>query len=330
MTLMKLAELTGLSVATVSKAFSGSREISDRTRERVFEAARELGCFDKYHKAPRERPIIALIFPESESEYYGREIGLLEREIYKRGADTVIALTRFNSEREARIFSELAYHMKVDGVILSGNARLIKNPDDIPLVVMTKKGICASNADVVIQDYASGMTELISLIKEYGHKEVGFIGERLTTSKLDHFKGAMRRGGLPIYDKFIVTSKERFASAGEDGVLKLLERGVMPSVLVAAYDQIAFGAIKRLKSEGYRIPEDISVVGMDDLSVNGYFDVPLTSLHIHIENVCRSVVDLIFKRMDNRYYRERTQITIPVSVNLQRSLGKSPEKANSK
>lgn len=325
MTLMKLAELTGLSVATVSKAFSGSREISEGTREKVFEAARELGCFEKYYKAPRERPVIALIFPESESEYYGREIGLLEREIYKRGADTVIALTRFNSEREARIFSELAYRMKVDGVILSGSARLIKNPDEIPLVVMTKKDTTASNADVVIQDYASGMTELISLIKGYGHREVGFLGERLTTNKLDHFKGSMRRVGLPIYDKFIVTSKERFASAGEDGVLKLIERGELPSVLVAAYDQIAFGAIKQLKAEGYRIPEDISVVGMDDLSVNSFFDVPLTSLHIHIEDVCRSVVDLIFKRMDNRYYRERTQITIPISVNLQKSLGEAPK-----
>ena len=326
MTLMKLAEMTDTSVATVSKAFSGSHEISEGTREKIFDAARELGIFEKYYKAPRERPIIALIFPESESEYYGRKIGILEREIYKRGADAVIALTRFDREREARIFSELAYRMKVDGVILSGIGNLIKNPDEVPLVAITKAPATTSGADIVVQDYEGGMKELISIIKEYGHKEVGFLGERLTVSKLEHFKTAMRRGGLPVYDKYIVTSKSRFADAGEDGARELIARGDVPSVLVAAYDQIAFGAIKYLKSQGYRIPEDISVVGMDDLSVTEYFDVPLTSLHIHIEDVCRSVVDLIFKRMDNRYYRERRQITVPVSVNLKKSLGEAPKK----
>ena len=85
MTLTKLAELAGVSVATVSKAFSGSREISGERREQIFKLAKENDCFDKYYKSQRERPIIALLCPEPESEHYGRQLGILEKKLDELG-----------------------------------------------------------------------------------------------------------------------------------------------------------------------------------------------------------------------------------------------------
>ena len=98
MTLTQLAKLAKTSVGTVSKAFSGSREISEETRNRIYEIARESGCFDKYYKAPRSRPLIALMPPEPESELYGRDIGMIEKALTQSGADTIIAFTRFDAE----------------------------------------------------------------------------------------------------------------------------------------------------------------------------------------------------------------------------------------
>ena len=72
MTLTKIARIVGTSVATVSKAFSGSHEISEETRDKIFNVAKELGCFDKYYKAPRNNPLIALMIPEIDSECYGK------------------------------------------------------------------------------------------------------------------------------------------------------------------------------------------------------------------------------------------------------------------
>ena len=322
MTLTKLAQMANTSIATVSKAFAGSREISEETKERIFKIAKELDCFDKYYKAPRSRPLIALLPPEPESEYYGREIGLIERALSQRGADTIIAFTRFDSEQEARLFRELTYGMKVDGIILWGAGSLIKNPDELPLVVISNNKRLPPNSDAVRVDMEGAMNELACAIKSYGHTEVGFIGERLTAAKEQRFKSALRCTGLPVQNKYFVTSDKRFADAGEDCMRQFIEHGTIPSVIVAAYDQIAYGAMKYAVEQGYRIPDDISFVGMDDISSAPYLGTSLSSIHTDFESVCPQIVDLIFQRIENRHYRTRTEIRVVAKLNIRESLKK--------
>ena len=79
MTLKMIAEMAGTSVSSVSKAFSGSGEISEETKENIFRIAKDFGCFEKYYKAPRKQPMIALIVPEIDSEYYGACASVFER-----------------------------------------------------------------------------------------------------------------------------------------------------------------------------------------------------------------------------------------------------------
>lgn len=320
MTLQRLAELSGVSVGTVSKAFSGSNEISEETRERIFRIAKEYDCFDKYYKAPRKRPLIALLFPEPESEYYAKSMGIFERELRERGADVIIAFTHFEPEMEARMFRELAYGMKVDGVILSGSGSLIKNSDELPLVTISSIKNSKNNADAVKIEFDDGIHSLVQTIKTYGHREVGFIGELLTVSRERKFRDALRSVGLAVRDENIVMADGRFEDAGEMGMRILLERGALPSVIVAAYDRIAYGAIKYARSCGYSVPDDISFVGIDDISSTSYFDIPLSSLHTDFDKACPEIVDLIFKRIQNRHYRSRTEITIPVTLKIRESL----------
>ena len=322
MTLTKIAEMAGTSVATVSKAFSGSREIGEETKEKIFKIAKDVGCFDKYYKAPRRQPLIALMVPEIESECYGIYAGVFEREFNRMGADTIVASTRFDKDREERLFRELAYGMKVDGIVLWGSGAKIKNPDKIPLIIFDETGSPTSNADLVGVDLTVAMLRLAKIIKEYGHTSVGFIGERLTGGKLTRFIKAMRRVGLAVHKKNICTSDRRFAEAGEDCMRELIERGNLPSVIVAGYDQIAYGAIKYARKAGYKIPEDISFVGMDDISSTVYFDVPLSSIHVGYEESCKDICELMFAKIDNRHYKHRGKITVPVEVNIRESLKK--------
>ncbi|MBQ8858305.1 MAG: LacI family DNA-binding transcriptional regulator [Clostridia bacterium] len=320
MTLAKLAELTGTSVSTVSKAFSGSKEISEPTREHIFALAKEIGCFDKYYKPPRNRPLIALMTPEPDSEYYARMVGLLERAINARGADTIIAFTRFDPEQEARLFRELAYGLKVDGVVLWGTGSQIRNPDALPLVTVTGIRALPQNADAVRIDFDGGMLALAATLKEYGHKNVGFIGENLTAATEGRLKDALRRVGLPVHGRYFALSSRRFTEAGEDGMRELIARGDLPDVIVAAYDHIAYGAMKYAQERGYRIPRDISFIGIDDTSPTPYLDIPLSSLHVEFEAACAPITDLLFKRIENKYYREREEISVPVTLTVRESL----------
>jgi LacI family repressor for deo operon, udp, cdd, tsx, nupC, and nupG len=330
MTLMKLAELAGVSVATVSKAFSGSKEIGNTTREHIFALAKEHGCFEKYYKSPRRRPLIALIFPEPESEFYGQRMGMLERSLDAHGADSIIAFSRFDPEREAELFRELAYGMHVDGIILAGAGKLINNRDEIPLVTFSGAENPDANADNVRVNLEGGIRQLLQTVRDYGHTEVGFIGESLTVGKETAFREASRKIGFSVYNDYIVRSDKRFMEAGEDGMRQLIERGKLPDVIVAAYDQIAYGAMKFAEQQGYRIPEDLSFVGIDDISPTPYLGIPLSSLHMDFEGVCEKVVKLIFKRIENKHYREPNDIVVPVSVMIRQSLKKVNEQRGSK
>ncbi len=322
MTLMKLAQLAGVSVGTVSKAFSGSREISEATRERIFTPAREQGCFDKYYKNPRTRPLIALIFPEPESEFYGRMIGILERVLHEKGADTVIAFSRFDREREADLFREFAYRLGVDGVIVSGTGSGIRNPESIPLITFSDQEYQGANADAVRIDLDRGIESLLQTAKEYGHTDFGFLGESLTVSTEQCFRKSVRKLGLRVCEEYIYRSGKRFMDAGEDGMRALIARGRVPDVIFAAYDYIAFGAIKYAQTAGYRVPEDISFIGINDLSTTPYMGIPLSSLRVDFEQVCKQIAALLFKRMDIRYYRERNRIVVPVTAVIRESLRK--------
>jgi DNA-binding LacI/PurR family transcriptional regulator len=325
MTLMKLAELAGVSVATVSKAFSGSKEIGNTTREHIFALAKEHGCFEKYYKSPRKRPLIALIFPEPESEYYNRMIGIFERTLHEHGMDSVVAFSRFDEEREAELFREFSYRMQADGVIVGSSGRAIRNPDEIPLITFSKNRRKDSNSDTVNIDFEGAVTRLVETLKEYGHTKVGFLGETLTKEKEDLVRNALRRAGLSVRNSHFFTSKKRFMEAGEDGMRALIERGDLPSVIIASYDQIAYGAMKHAIQCGYRIPKDISFVGFDNISSASYLGIPLSSLHVDLEDTCQKIVSLLEKRIHNRHYREREPISVPVNLIERESIGRIQE-----
>lgn len=157
-------------------------------------------------------------------------------------------------------------------------------------------------------------------MKEYGHTEVGFIGERVTVGKMKSFRIALRKIGLRVCNEFIYESDKRFMEAGEDGMRMLLEGDRFPSAIVAAYDQIAYGDMKYAQERGYRVPEDFSFVGMDDISTTPYLGIPLSSLHVDMEPATKQLADLLFKRIENRYYRERNKIVIPVKMVVRDSL----------
>lgn len=322
MTLKTIAALTGTTVSSVSKAFRDSKEISKETKEKIYDTAKKLGCFDKYYRGKGTKRVIGIILPEPESETYGIAVGKIENALRERGAEVLIGISRFSKDRARDLYSYMIHRAGVDGIVLFGEINGLKKAEYVPTVIISEtehEGFVGT--DIVI-NLKEAMNDLVSLLKKRGYRRIGFIGEGLTSSRLNAFKHSMRTNGLPLHEDMIFVAKHsRFAEAGMDGMKAFIDSGVIPEVIITAYDNIAFGAMKVAKENGYSIPDDIAFVGINDIDTSEYVSTSLTSIDTSYEEVAASAADILLKRIDNKENKRLPKsLNIPARIKVRESM----------
>ena len=318
MTQKKLAELAGVSPATVSKAFNYSSEISDEQRKNIFDLAKKHGCFDKFSKGKYHKKVIAVLCPEIKSEFYNSIIADIEKRLSSVGAIMTLAITNFDAKTEKEYFEYYSKNERSDAIIVINPSSVFENPDSFPAVAMFS--IQKQPFDTLNVDLTQAMDDALTLLKEKGRKNIAFIGERYTSIKLERFKKAMEKNNLPLFDKFLYISDLRFENAGIWAAEEIVKSQKKPDAIIAAYDYIALGAMTALKQNGFKIPEDISIIGMDDIHVASYLDTPLTSIASHLDELCDMTVDIIFEKIKNKYYFLKQEVTINASLVIRDSI----------
>lgn len=322
MKIKNLADLAGVSPSTVSKAFSGSHEVSEATRERIFAIARENGVFEKYDKNRFCKPVIAVICPEINSDYYNSIVTQFKKEIEERGGIMLLSISDFSAEKLEEMYSYYTAYAKVDGVILF-SARL-RSVDPGVLLIPT---VCYTQSDsnfaidAVKVDTTVALLDAILDLKKKGHTKIGFAGDPLTKIRQRDFCDAMHEAGLPVYEKYIKMSEARFEEAGVKMMREWLDEGDVPTAIVAAYDYIALGIFRVLREVGLRIPEDVAVVGYDDIPRAPYLYPALSSIRTPVKESCRMTVELMMKKIDDRYYSSHEDITLPAEYMSRESSG---------
>lgn len=188
MTYRKLAQLAGVSLSTVSKALSGSSEISSETAERILHIAVENGVVrPKYrHDHPIRRVVI--IVPEIVSVYYSQLASLISEELRGCEIEPSIYICGFGDERLKQIIDMLSYEKLVDGII-SLESYTLPQKAGLPMVCM---GSLKSSpfCDSVGADMLTGIFEAVEYLLSLGHRKIGFISERNTSAKLTYFNSA--------------------------------------------------------------------------------------------------------------------------------------------
>ena len=298
MSLKELAKRANVSTATVSKAFSGSKDISEKTRRLVFDTAKDMGIFEKYHKERASKIVIAIICPEICSEFYTDIIDNINKSIEKQGAMAVVSISGFDGDRVNELFKYHAYIQKADGVIVLSGAESIVNPDKFPVIAFGSSN--DTNEDCITVDMRGAVLSAVKYLSENGHSKIAFIGETNTASTFEEFKAAMNTLGLEIDENLIYNGTERFEDAGVAGMTRMFNSGNIPTAVFAAYDYIAIGAIKCINARGLKVPDDISVIGTDDTYSAAQMNIPLTSIAKSPNGYDRAV-EMLMRKINNKY-----------------------------
>ena len=317
MTMRELARLANVSVSTVSKAFHDADDVSRETKELVFTAAKQYGCYGKFYKGKFHKQIIAIICPELSDGYYSECVERLRRTVEKNGGIALISADHFDAATQQELMEYYASYLQVDGIMVFYLRDKLKKGYEVPVVSLMDPP--NGRIDTINLDLRTPIYEIVCHLKELGHEKIAYIGEPLAANKEKYFLDAAEKAG--VKHTCVIESKYRFEKAGEDGAMQLLQKDPECTAILCGYDNIAFGAIRHLKRCGYRVPEDFSVVGMDNVGESGYVETALTTIDSNMDQLCALAWEIIQKKQESKFYACTQSITITGSPVYRETVG---------
>ncbi|MED9902919.1 MAG: LacI family DNA-binding transcriptional regulator [Lachnospiraceae bacterium] len=307
-----IATELGISRMTVSKCFKNSEDISEETKQAIWEKAEEMGY--EYHN--RAKYQIAVLF----SEVYFEPNEKFYSELYKRltelerSSSMKFSLIYIDREDEKKLYLNPSV-LEKDAVMLLGqfSKKFVVSIMDRKLPVVCLDFMCRGmEVDSVVSSSYRASYELTSYLLELGHKKVAFVGNlNYTNSVNDRYLGyykALLEENIPVQPAYRIDDRD------EKGIMEEFSLpDNMPTAFVCNNDHTAYLLTKELKQQGYRIPEDISVTGFDDVLYAEIADPPITSVHVKRKFMAEQAVNLMERRLKMPDASART-VTIDCSI----------------
>lgn len=183
-------------------------------------------------------------------------------------------------------------------------------------VVLICPSVKDTRFDIVEIDNVNGAVQAVGYLIQRGHREIAFIGgsrqSAASWEREEGYRQAMKESGLKIDSSLILSYGWRLED-GYNAVLELIEKGKVPTAIFAASDLLAIGAINAIKDSGYRVPDDISVIGFDDIEMAGQVKPSLTTMRVRRAEMGEIAAKLVFERLNlQRDYPLR--IAVPVAL----------------
>lgn len=323
-TIIDVARLCGYSKATVSRAFASPEVVSDKAKEKIFAAAKELNYSpDAIARAMVRQRTDNITFIIHEKQYpailnpfYSRVLESVMQESTARGYSLFISPTQNMYLPNGDVF----IRKQMDGVILAGEAdsRIIKKLKDqkIPTVLLNNyldmDGLVCVTADH-IQGAESAVEHLISK----GHSRIGFIGghfsKQVREARYNGYVNVMNRHGLSIPFAYVVeiepTLEESIRVVGE-----MLKGDDRPTAFFCTNDTIAIGAEKAVIRAGLKIPKDVAIVGYDDSLGSKLVEPELTTVQIDAESMGRIAARSLFDQIEGTGVSGSVQISTKLMI----------------
>ena len=314
-----VAKLAGVSEATVSYVINNSKNVSDKVRQRVLEATKELDYRPNLvarSLVTKQTKHVAMLVDNLKNPHYCEMLEGAQTVASENGyIVSVIAIDTSNRES----VMELA-DRGVDGVMLALGSHAVNEylKPSIPAVYA---------GDHVIINYRDAIFDMMQKLYDNGHRKVAFLsGLPLTDPNHVRYRDyldTLKHFGLSINENLIVDAEpsgRTDESAGAQAMQKLLERKEAFSAIFAVNDLMAIGAMRVLHGEGLRVPEDISVVGCDNLKLFDTIVPSLSSIDTHSYETGCSLMRLLIESIDKKPQHDKKIVATFVS---KESIGKS-------
>jgi LacI family repressor for deo operon, udp, cdd, tsx, nupC, and nupG len=322
----EVARLAGVSVATVSRTLKSPERVLPETRDKVNAAVEQAGYRPNLMAVQfrsRRTGNLVILVPAIANTFFARVISGAQQAAQTAGYRLLLCDTQGREEIEQE-FAALVYAHQADGVIQLRACDPFKalppGSEALPLVNACEVIKDASHPTISLDNRAAAqaMTEhLIGL----GHRRIGIIkGPRSSPLTLDRVAGyldALRHAAIAV-DPSLICHGDFTLKAGYDGAGAMLTLANRPSALFCENDEMAIGALKRIKQMGLRVPEDISLVGFDDIPFAAYCDPPLTTISQPAEAFGQKAVQMLIALIEKKPIAQR-HVLLPFELTVRGS-----------
>jgi LacI family transcriptional regulator len=304
-----VAAHAGVSHQTVSRVINGHSNVSEPTRRRVLDAIRELA----YVPSPMARGLtsnrthsLGMVSAEISHHFFATAVEGAEAETRRQGYYLMVASVEDESRDDERGYLRLMLARRVEGLIVMRPTVPLSSEQLLPAVEARVPLVAIGSSDlpgfsIVDVDNVDGGRQATAFLVGQGHRRIATITGPLAwpsaEARLDGYRRVLRDAGIASDSALVETSPDWGLEGGRTAAARLLDRGVSFTALFAQSDLIALGAIRELRTRGLRVPEDVSVVGYDDIPVAEFVHPALTTVRQPTREVGALAARIVLDRL---------------------------------
>lgn len=321
-TIKDIARLSGVSVATVSRVINGNGRYSKETEERV------LSIIKEYNYSPNmlgkglrtnKTQSIGIVVPDITNEFFAKIVQEIEKNLFNAGYTALVCNTNENPEVEKRYISVLNVN-RVSGLIyISGDTRVKYNtPDNIPSVYIdrwpstTRKDIVFIESD----NFEGGRIATLEMLQKGCLRILFLTDERRNSAQQSRREGyfrAHREFGVMPDESLIIGLEEISYDAAYKAISKLCDNHVRFDGIFASTDWLALGSLVALESRGIKVPDQVKIVGFDNISISKHCSTPITTVKQDVVKMGEQAVDTLLRLIEGQEIEKKYHV-LPVEL----------------
>jgi LacI family sucrose operon transcriptional repressor len=312
LTIKEIAKLAGVSKSTVSRVINDSEHVSDQAREKVKEVIKETGFVPNSLAKNLKRnktDTIGVVLPKINTSTFSSAVEGISNVMYQKGYNLLLTNTKLNIKDEIT-YLKLLKEKRVRGIIFFATEITDEHLEflkkiDIPVVIVGQDSSKVLDQPCVIQDDFNAARSIVNYLVEHGHQKIAYIGVKENDVAVGQLRKraylkVLSENNLEINENYIYQGNFEIES-GYQGMKRIIENSAtLPTAVFAVTDRLALGAIKFLKDKKYKVPEDISVVGIGNSDISSWVVPEITTINYDHVKTGERASKILLKNLETK------------------------------